>query len=47
MSVPKAHLDYAYLQDEIIEEEDEFTSGGAVRTSMTILVMLETLCESV
>ena len=47
MSVPKAHLDYAYLQDEIIEEKDEFTSGGAVRTSMTILVMLETLCESV
>ena len=47
MIVPKAHLDYAYLQEELIEEEDEFTAEGSVRSSMTILVMLETLCESV
>ena len=45
--VPKAHLDYAYLQDEVIEDSDEFAETGTVGQSMTIMVMLETLCGSV
>ena len=46
-AVPKAHLDYAYLQDEVIEDGDEFEETGAVGQSMTLMVMLETLCGSV
>ena len=45
--VPKAHLDYAFLQDEVIENDDEFDETGVARISMTFLVMVETLCESV
>ena len=45
--VPRAHMDYAFLQEEVVETEDEFTAEGMARVSMTILVMLETLCESV
>ena len=45
--VPKAHLDYAYLQDEVIEDDDEFVESGQVGMSMTILIMTETLCDSV
>ena len=45
--VPRAHLDYAYLQEETIEEEEEMSIGTVVTASMTILVMIETLCRSV
>ena len=45
--VPKAHLDYAFLQDEVITDETEFSESGTAQMSMTILVMLETLCDSI
>ena len=45
-TVAEAHLDYAHLQDGILEDDDEFKQEGSVWVSMTILVMLETLCES-
>ena len=45
--IPKAHLDYAYLQEETFELTDEFKEEANVRTSMTILIMMETLCNSV
>ena len=45
--VPRAHMDYAFLQAEIVEEEDEFQADSAARVSLTILVMFETLCDSV
>ena len=40
-------MDYAFLQEEIVEMEDEFQSSTSASLSMTILVMIETLCESV
>lgn len=40
-------MDYAFLQDEIIEDTSEMGQEEAVRKSMTILVMVETLCGSV
>ena len=40
-------MDYAYLQEETIESEDEFAEERSASVSMTILVMFETLCESV
>ena len=46
-TVPRAHLDYAFLQDEVIEEDSEFEQAGAVGISMTLMVMMETLCGSV
>ena len=46
-SVPRALLDYAYLQDEVIEDDGEFSTSDVVKLSMTILIMFETLCESV
>ena len=45
--VPRAHMDYAFLQAEIVEEEDEFQADSAARVSLTILVTFETLCDSV
>ena len=45
--IPKAHMDYAFLQDEVIEEESEMGQEEAVKKSMTIMVMVETLCGSV
>ena len=41
-SVPRAHMDYANLQEEVVEIEDEFTTEGSAKVSMTILVMMET-----
>ena len=38
--VPKAHLDYAFLQDEVIENDDEFDESRVARVSMTFLVMV-------
>ena len=46
-TVTRANLDYANLQDETLEDDNELKQDGSVRVSMTILVMLETLCESV
>ena len=46
-SVPRAHMDYAYLQEEVVEIEDEFKTETTATMSLTILVMIETLCESV
>ena len=45
--IPKAHLDYAFLQDEVIEDNGEFGESASVSTSMTMLVMVETMCDSV
>ena len=47
--IPKSHLDYAFLQDEIVEDndDDEFKYAGVVSLSMTLLVMYESLCESI
>ena len=46
--MPKAHLDYLFLQDEVIEnDDDEFDESVVAKISMTFLVMVETLCESV
>ena len=45
--IPKAHMDYAFLQDEVIEDASEMGQEEAVKKSMTILVMVETLCGSV
>ena len=46
-TVPRAHMDYAFLQEDTVETEDEFEEGRSASASMTILVMFETLCESV
>ena len=45
--VLRVHLDYAFLPEEVVESEDEFTAEGMARVSMTILIMVETLCDSV
>ena len=45
--IPKAHLDYAFLQDEIIEDDKVGDESEVVGFSMTIMIMLETLCGSV
>ena len=44
-TVTKAHLDYADLQDEELEDDHEVKQEGSVRLSKTILVTLETRCE--
>ena len=41
------HMDYAFLQDEVIENDHVFDESGIASVSMTFLVMVETLCESV
>ena len=38
---------YAFLQEDFEEEEGEFQSESAARVSLTILVMFETLCDTV
>ena len=40
-------MDYAFLQEEIVEMEDGSPGTTRASVSMTILVMIETLCESV
>ena len=45
--VTKVHMDYGFLQEAIIEEEEEFTESSEVRASMTVLIVLETMCDSV
>ena len=45
--IPKAHMDYAFLQDEVIEDATEMGQEEAVKKSRTIMVMVETLCGSV
>ena len=45
--IPKTHLDYAFLQDEIVEIDTELDKDESVNMSMTMMVMTETLCDSV
>ena len=45
--IPRAHLDYAFVQEEIIEEVDEFEHSESVQKSLTMMVMWESLCDSV
>ena len=45
--VPKAHLDYAFLRDEVVEVDDRNGQEEGVAMTMTMLVMVETLCDSV
>ena len=45
--VPKAHLDYAFLNDEVLEINEGNGQEEGVAMTMTLLVMIETLCDSV
>ena len=40
-------MDYALLEEEIVDMEDEFQSLTSASVSMTILVMIEISCNSV
>ena len=44
--VCKVHMDYAFLKDELIENDSEFDEIGIVNVRLTSRVMVETLCES-
>ena len=41
------HMGYAYVQEEIIEDEDELERTEIVQMSFTVMVMWESLRESV
>ena len=45
--VPKAHLDYAFLNDEVLEVNEGNGQEEGVAMTMTMMVMVETLCDSV
>ena len=44
--MPRPHMDYAILQECIVEMEDESQSSTSASVSVTMLVTIETLCES-
>ena len=46
-AIPTAHMDNAFLQDEVVEGDTEYDECGSANLNMCILVMLETLCHSV
>ena len=46
-SIARVPMDYGPLQDGVENEQDEHTSNTAVGCSVTVLVMIETLCRSV
>ena len=41
----RAQIDYAYVQEEIIEDEDELERPENAQKSLTMMVMWEFLCE--
>ena len=46
-SVVRVVIDYCFLQEDVTEKKTEHEEKTVARTSMTILVMLETLCHSI
>ena len=46
-SIPRVTMDYAFLTEDVKTKADEHSEEVKARTSMTILVMIESMCRSV
>ncbi len=46
-SIPRVTMDYAFLTENVKAKEDEFTEEVKAKVSMTILVLVESMCRSV
>ena len=47
LALPRAHFDYAFIQEDISETEDELDKTESAGLSMTIVAVWESLCDGV